>query len=81
MPAKLDCTLHLPPYSEDFIEALVALSNRIFDHADISHVRWRMSSMPDNTAMARVNLVHGFTVCGMWSYPERNQILFSKNLS
>ena len=33
-----------------------------------------------NAAMTRINIVHGFTICGMRTRPERTQILFSKAL-
>lgn len=35
----------------------------------------------ENRAMARVNLAHGFTVCGMRTFPDRQHVLFSKQLA
>lgn len=34
----------------------------------------------NNHAMARVNLEHGFSICGMRTYPTATQILFLKQL-
>ena len=34
----------------------------------------------DNVAMAKVNLAHGFVVCGVRTKPARTQILYSKEL-
>ena len=48
--------------------------------ADRGYAKIETAANQENTSMARLNLEHGFTACGVREEPERTQVLFMKDL-